>query len=76
MIDYQSFLFGCSVYKEKKDAIPLETGEAKISATAVLYDAIEPEIELTFISHLRRTNEENETKTTGNKQMIDSDLNS
>lgn len=51
-------------------------GEAKISATAVLYDAIEPEIELTFISQLRRTNEENETKTTGNKQMIDSDLNS
>lgn len=69
-------MFGCSVYKEKKDAIPLETGEAKISATAVLYDAIEPEIELTFISHLRKTNEENETKTTGDKQMIDSDLNS
>lgn len=65
-----------SVYKEKKDTIPFETGEAKISATAVLYDDIEPEIELTFISHLRGTNEEDETKTTGNKQIIDSDLNS
>lgn len=68
--------FGCSVYKEKKDTIPFETGEAKISATAVLYDDIEPVIELTFISHLRGTNEEDETKTTGNKQIIDSDLNS
>lgn len=54
----------------------METGEAKISATAVLYDDIEPEIELTFISHLRGTNEEDETETTGNKQIIDRDLNS
>lgn len=69
-------LFCYRVSRKKKDKFTLETGEAKCTATAVLYDAIEPEIKLTFVSPLRGNNEEKETKTTQNKQIIDSDIKS
>lgn len=62
--------------REAKNKFTPETiVNAKVPATAVLYEDIEPEIEITFISPSRVTNGQQEPDTTRNKQINDSDTN-